>query len=157
MSFLKSVVLATGLFLSLTTFADGDHYSPIQPQPGPYQPQPPPPPGDWNTPGISLRYLGFWYTGPGCFFVGQPSIIPSHIVPVMQQGAIMVETTQGYRLMVPYDPIFLTRFPYRNQIDDMIASAPNGVGLYPRRAYLPQGYVEVFQRPMEAGLCNYGI
>lgn len=159
---LRQMIIAVGFLFSFVGFAqipssqipesmshpDGPH-----PSPNPHRPIRPP--GNWSYSGISLQYLGFWYTGRGCFYVGQPPIVPGHVLPIMQRGARMVLTTAGYRLMVPYDPIFLTRYNHRNQIDDMITSTPYGVEIYSRYAYLPEGYVEIFQRPPEAGPCRY--
>lgn len=112
-----------------------------------------PPPSDWNQPGISLRYLRFWYTGPGCFYQGAPPLVPSHLLEIARLGGVMVETTEGYRMMVPFDPILITNYRERYQIDDLIVSTPGGMALYPRYQRLPQDNVEVFQRPLEAGLC----
>jgi hypothetical protein len=110
--------------------------------------------GDWNQRGISLRHLHFWFTGPGCFIQGAPSLVPSHLLDIAYEGGVMVETTEGYRMMVPFDPILLTRHQQRYQIDDMIASTPHGVVVYQRFQQVPRDYVEVFQRPLEAGLCR---
>lgn len=129
----------------------------VQPPPPPNHPPLPPPHDPWLDTGISLQYLNFWYTGPGCFVQVYPSSYPNYLVPVLQQGAVFVETTEGVRIMAPFDPIRLTRFSQRNRLDDMIAATPWGVGLFQRYNQLPQGAVEVFQRPPEAGLCRYGI
>lgn len=110
--------------------------------------------GDWDERGISLRYLHFWYTGPDCFIQGAPNLVPSHLLNIASEGGVMVETTEGYRMMVPYDPILLTHHQQRYQIDDMITSTPRGVIVYQRFQQVPRDYVEVFQRPLEAGLCR---
>ncbi len=110
--------------------------------------------GDWDQPGLSLRHLHFWFTGPGCFIEGAPNLVPSHLLYIAREGGVMVETTEGYRMMVPYDPILLTNNRQRYQIDDMITSTPRGVSIFQRFQRLPQDYIEVFQRPLEAGLCR---
>lgn len=109
--------------------------------------------GDWDQPGISLHDLRFWYTGPGCFYEEAPDLIPSHLLNIAREGGVMVDTTEGYRMMVPFDPLLLTDGLRRRRTDDMITSTPYGVDVFRRFQRLPQDYVEVFQRPLEAGLC----
>lgn len=110
----------------------------------------------WNSPGLSLQYLGFWFTGPNCFLPYQPTpqqVAAFPVEEIMSRGGVFVQTSVGVKIMVPFDPISLLPNPYRNSPSDMVALTPQGMALYMRFGPKPYESVEVFQRPYEAGLC----
>lgn len=110
--------------------------------------------GGWEQTGLSLNLLGFGPTGPGCF-LDATILPPPYAVDSIQRGGVLVQTTHGARVMTPFDPILLAPYLRRVVINDMIVALPQGgYGLFPRQGMIPQGAVEVFQRPLEAGLCN---
>ncbi len=109
---------------------------------------------NWNQPGLSLQLLGFMPTVPGCFAEAQFSPLPAHVSKVLNQGGVLVQTTAAMRVMVPFDPIMLAPNLRRGLMNDMIVTTPRGYEIYPRGPYAPPDAVEVFQRPLEAGLCN---
>lgn len=114
-----------------------------------HRPAPYPGPGR----GLFLYELGFSYTGPGCFYRGPANVMPAHTWYALNNGGVVVQTTQGYRIMTSFDPLYLARNLYRVQRNDIVAAVPGGFALYPRYGFVPYGAVEVFQTPVEAGLC----
>ncbi len=112
----------------------------------------------WNRNyGLSLYQLGFNPTGPQCFKSATPQFVaqtPPQIQRVLKLGGVLVETTMGYRIMTPYDPILLNRNLMRYQINDIIATTPQGFQLFNRFGFVPQNAIEVFQRPVEVNLCD---
>lgn len=114
--------------------------------------------GDWNQRGLSLNLLGFGPTGPGCFNDVVYNPIPEYIRDVVSRGGVLVQTTAAVRVMVPFDPITLSPNLQRQLLNDMIVALPQGgYAVYPRRAMIPSGAVEIFQRPLEAGLCRVPV
>lgn len=112
--------------------------------------------GDWNRTGLSLQALGFSPANFGpCFedITFNPPL--PYVADVLSQGGVPVRTTYGIRIMLPFDPVTLERYLVRMNFNDMIVALPQGgYTVYPRRALIPQGAVEIFQRPLEAGLCR---
>lgn len=110
---------------------------------------------NWDNRGLSLNLLGFGPTGPNCFVDVRYNPLPPVLRDVVGRGGIPVATTAAVRVMVPFDPILLDRRLQRSLLNDMIVALPQGgYAIYPRRGLVPAGAVEVFQRPLEAGLCN---
>lgn len=110
--------------------------------------------GNWNTPGLSLNLLGFMPTGSGCFVDVKYDPIPDYIQDAVGRGGVLVQTTAAIRVMVPFDPILLAENLKRAFMNDMIVALPSGgYAVYSRQAPIPSGAVEIFQRPLEAGLC----
>lgn len=110
---------------------------------------------DWNAPGLPLAQLQFSFTGQGCFQeVNFPSL-PKHLEAVLDRGGIFVQTNMGARIMVSYDPLILAPHLQRKLVHDVLLATPNGYRVIPRNAQTagPEE-VEVFQRPMELGLCR---
>ncbi|MBV2169283.1 MAG: S8 family serine peptidase [Bdellovibrio sp.] len=109
----------------------------------------------WEQRGLSLNLLGFGPTGPGCFIDVIYNPAPGYIRDVLGKGGVLVETTAAVRVMVPFDPLVIAPHLRRNLLNDMIVALPQGgYAIYPRRAMIPAGAVEIFQRPLEAGLCR---
>lgn len=108
----------------------------------------------WNQVGLSLNILRFGPTGPGCFVEGQLPAVPAYVQSVLARGGVLVQTTAALRIMTPYDPILLNPGLRRVAMDDMVVATPQGIALFPRLAAIPPGSAEIFQRPVEAGLCN---
>lgn len=109
---------------------------------------------DWGRPGYSLNILRFGPTGD-CFKEARLNPVPGYLKDVISRGGVPVQTTAGVRIMLPYDPIQLATYVTRVMADDMIVVMPNGrYNAFPRRAQIPEGVVEIFQRPLETGLCN---
>jgi hypothetical protein len=110
---------------------------------------------DWDQRGLSMQYFGFAPTAQGCFQSREWSEAPDNIKMVVANGGVLVETTAQVRLMVPFDPIKLAPDLQRRQANDMVVSNSDlTYEVYPRNSQIPQGSVEVFQRPFEAGLCS---
>lgn len=111
---------------------------------------------DWNEGGLSLRDLYFGPTrGASCFQAIEWSAAPEYVKQVLHRGGVLVETSQGVRIMVPFDPLTLTRRGRRAYGNDMILLLPDGTLEVRRRGSpAPEGSSEVFQRPQEAGLCD---
>lgn len=110
---------------------------------------------DWSQRGLSLNQLAFEPTGPGCFIDVILSPTPNYLHEVLSRGGVFVQTTAAIRVMTPYDPIKLAPYLRRQQINDMIVAMPQGgYGIFPRYGIIPAGAVEIFQRPIEAGLCR---
>lgn len=109
---------------------------------------------DWSRAGLSLSWLKFGYTGPGCFIEGQWPGAPQYLNPALEAGGRFVQTTSGWRIMTSFDPASLARGHRRIRPDDMLTLGPAGWRFFPRATLIPEGAVEVFQRPLEAGICN---
>ena len=94
-------------------------------------------------------------TAQGCFQSREWGEAPENIKMVVANGGVLVETSAQVRLMVAFDPITLAPDLIRRQSNDMVVSNSDlTYEVYPRNAQIPQGSVEVFQRPFEAGLCT---
>lgn len=111
--------------------------------------------GDWEQRGLALNLLGFWPTGPGCFVDVYLNPMPIYIREVLSKGGVLVQTTAAMRVIVPFDPITMAPYLRRVFMNDMIVALPQGgYAVYNRNALIPPGAVEIFQRPLEAGLCR---
>lgn len=113
-------------------------------------------PFDWNLGALSLNVLRFGPAqGMNCFRSQEWPQAPDYIKTALLSGAVLVETTAQYRLMVPFDPVQLAPDLQRSRFDDMILITADGNYIvYPRGMGAPQGSVEIFQRPLETGLCQ---
>lgn len=110
---------------------------------------------NWEQMGLSLNLLGFGPTGPNCFIDVTYNPQPPQIREALSKGGVTVQTTAGVRVMTPFDPIRLAPQLRRNLLNDMIVALPQGgYAIYARRGLIPAGAVEIFQRPLEAGLCR---
>lgn len=110
---------------------------------------------NWEQRGLSLNLLGFGPTGPNCFVDVHFNPLPPQIRDAVSKGGVPVQTTAGIRVMLPTDPLRLAPHLRRNLLNDMIVALPQGdYAVYPRRGMIPGGAVEIFQRPLEAGLCR---
>lgn len=104
--------------------------------------------------GLSLATLGFQPTGSGCFLQDQMQV-PWYVMNIINQGAVLVQTSASDRLMTSFDPLQLAPNLQRVRADDMIVVLPNGnISMYPRYGQIPAGAVEIFQTPSDAGLCD---
>ena len=112
----------------------------------------------WFATGLSINQLGFGWQGPGCFATFPKSFdsLPEYLKVLTYRGGHLVQTTSGGRMIFPQDPILLTS-EQRYQMDDMVTISEDGFLVSPRGAFVPPGNIEVFQRPVEAGPCNFGI
>ena len=112
--------------------------------------------GDWNQTGLSLTVLGFSPANLSpCFEEVAFNPAPAYVTDILARGGVPVRTTFGIRIMVPFDPITIERYLMRTYFNDMIVALPQGgYTVYPRQAMIPQGAVEIFQRPIESGLCR---
>lgn len=110
----------------------------------------------WDHGFLSLNQLAFTYTGYGCFVEADPNFnLPDYVKAGLSAGGVLVQTTQAYRIMLPFDPLELAPHLRRNFINDMVVMTQDGgIQVYPRYGYVPPGSVELFQRPIEAGLCH---
>ena len=106
--------------------------------------------------GLPLQWLGFSAANGRCFSVNSNiSQFPQQLIDAVNVGGLIVQTTAGLRIMTPFDPIVLGKGLYRYQQNDIILTTPEGYKISPRSNYqIPYGWVEVFQTPMELGLCE---
>lgn len=107
--------------------------------------------------GMSLNWLGFMPQNQSCFVAHPGQNLEPYLQDMLNVGGQLVPTTAGYRMMMPFDPIFLQPSLKRQWANDMILYSPQQqFGILPRaqNRNVPYGWVEVFQRPIEAGLCN---
>ncbi|WP_413289048.1 S8 family serine peptidase [Bdellovibrio sp. HCB337] len=113
-------------------------------------------PFSWDQGALSLNYLRFQpANGATCFNSREWPEAPDYIKQVLSVGGSLVETTVQYRIMVPFDPAILAANQQRQYMDDMVIVMPNGnYHIVRRLSPIPQGAVEIFQRPLETGLCN---
>jgi len=110
---------------------------------------------DWSRGNLSLQGFGFLPTGSNCFVPREWKEAPAHIQMVLAAGGVLVDTTMQVRLMVPFDPVELAPELRRQYSNDMIVVTQDGqYQLFGRHQLIPQGAVEVLQRPLEAGLCS---
>lgn len=109
---------------------------------------------NWDQGFLSINYLRFMPTANGCFRSREWAEAPDYIKQVLTTGGLLVETTAQYRVMVPFDPIMLVSGQQRQMADDMIIALPQGgMQIIRRLSPVPAGAIEVFQRPVEIGLC----
>jgi subtilisin family serine protease len=109
----------------------------------------------WDQGGLTIRYFGFLPTAGNCFTSRQWPNTPAYIQSVLSKGGVLVDTTAQARIMLPFDPLVLAPNLARQYPTDMIVVMPNGqFQIYQRNMMIPQGAVEVFQRPYEIGLCQ---
>ncbi len=110
---------------------------------------------NWDQGALSLNYLRFMPTAGNCFNSREWAEAPSYIKQAIAVGGILVETTLQYRIMLPFDPMLLVPNQQRQFIDDMVIALPTGnIQVVRRLSAIPQGAIELFQRPLEAGLCR---
>lgn len=110
---------------------------------------------DWNRTWGSLAGMVFQPTGPGCFQEASLNPLPWHVQMTSAWGGVLVATTQGLRVMLPFDPLRLVPGGFRRTPQDMIVLGVDGsLRVYDRFAPIPSGAVELFGRPLEAGRCQ---
>lgn len=114
--------------------------------------------GDWSKTGLSLAVLGFSPANLSpCFQEAKLNNPPDYVKEALSKGGVPVQTTFGIRIMVPFDPVTLEEYLVRINSSDMIVALPDGgYTVFTRRGQVPQGAVEIFQRPIETGLCRSG-
>ncbi|MBX2988472.1 MAG: protease [Bdellovibrionaceae bacterium] len=109
----------------------------------------------WSEGNMSLQTLRFGPHQGGCFTEGQWQEAPPYIQQILNAGGKLVQTTAGWRIMLPYDPVLLAPGRLqRSRPDDMIVATESGLQVFSRYGMIPQGAAEVFQRPLEMGLCG---
>lgn len=112
-------------------------------------------PFSWDQGGLSLQMLQFGPADRNCFQEGQWSSAPAHIRRILALGGKIVQTTHGWRIMLPYDPSLLSHGLHRSRADDVILSNPNGgFQVASRFGGNNSKSIEIFQRPQELGLCH---
>jgi subtilisin family serine protease len=110
---------------------------------------------NWDQGSLSINSLRFMPTNNSCFNSREWSEAPDYIKQVLTTGGLLVETSAQYRIMLPFDPILLAPDQQRQLSDDMVIALPQGgIQIIRRLSPVPQGAIELFQRPVEFGLCN---
>ncbi len=137
MKFILSIIT---LALTLATAQQASAYYPPYPHYGPR---------------LSLYELHFSFTGPGCFLRAPLHVIPPYALHALSAGGVAVHTTQGVRVLTEFDPLMLAPHLRRVQRNDMVTATPYGLAIFPRYGLIPNGAVEIFQRPLEAGPCYF--
>jgi len=112
---------------------------------------------NWGPRGLSLNQLYFRPINSRCFVESFPDQLPEHLQLMLARGAKFVETTASFRLMTPYDPISLTSQLARQRLDDLVLITPQGMKTQNRFQATAQDAVEVFQTPLDTGLCYLPI
>lgn len=111
-------------------------------------------PFNWDAGGLTMQALMFGPVSGDCFTALDWPEAPDYVKQVFYRGGVLVETSQGYRIMVPFDPIQLAVGQHRQFANDMILLLADGsVEVRRRGSPAPQGSSEVFQRPVDAGRC----
>ncbi|RYZ82163.1 MAG: protease, partial [Proteobacteria bacterium] len=109
----------------------------------------------WDRGALSLQALAFYPTRNGCFVDRDWAQAPAYIRSVLDAGGVLVDTSAQVRIVVPFDPLMLTQNLSRRFVNDMVVALADGsFAVYPRNSAIPYGAIEVFQRPLEAGLCT---
>ena len=108
----------------------------------------------WKSGGLSLNQLAFTPKSGSCFTEVYLANLSPAIQTVMARGAKLVETSYGLRLMTPYDPLTLAPRLRRNSFNDVILVSSSGLKVQPRFMMSSADEIEVFQKPLDAGLCN---
>lgn len=106
--------------------------------------------------GLPENQLGFAGLGENrCFKPAQASTAP-YLQGAIDLGGTVVQTTQGFKILTPVDPIVLTNGQSRRFINDMVVATTTGFQVYPRQYanQLPEGDVEVFEKPLDGKLCD---
>jgi len=110
---------------------------------------------NWDQGALSLNSLRFRPASGDCFNSREWAEAPDYIKQVLAVGGVLVETTLQYRVMLPFDPLLLVSDQQRQFTDDMVIALPTGdLQVVRRLSSIPQGAIELFQRPQEAGLCQ---
>jgi subtilisin family serine protease len=109
-----------------------------------------------NERGLSTYWLGFGAAPTGqCFRTFTEANMPQYVLDILNLGGLMVQTSAGLRLMTPYNPALLNSHLNPDQGYDYVLTSPEGLRGIPRQSgYIPSGWVELFQTPQEATLCD---
>ncbi len=113
---------------------------------------------------LTSRELRFGPEQGNCYPLANPSpkLSPPLEALVRDSVAIVVQTTQGWKMMVTFDPVQLVPQRRRFRSDDAILSTPEeGYRLFPRKEVVagrvPRRSIELFQTPSDFPSCNgYG-
>jgi hypothetical protein len=106
---------------------------------------------------LSLEQLRLGPTGENCFRAARPqTLVPPYISQSIAAGGTLVETTAGWKIFFPFDPIRTTPMLRRTAVDDIIVNSPVGPGIFPRSAQtsLPAATIELLQLPRGQQLCK---
>lgn len=109
-------------------------------------------PFNWEQGGTSLRALGFAPQG-SCFQEGGWPRPPEAAARLLALGGVIVSTTEGWKVMTAFDPWIVSGLK-RSREQERLIVTPSGYVSMDRFAPLNPDQVEVFQRPLEAGLCR---
>lgn len=110
---------------------------------------------NWAQGGLSLQYLGFRPLAGNCFQSRDWPEAPDYIKQALSIGGVLVDTTAQGRVILPFDPATLSPQLVRQYPNDMIVVTSDGqYRIFRRNSAIPQGAIEIFQRPYETGLCT---
>jgi hypothetical protein len=106
---------------------------------------------DWDQ-GSELRTSLTGGSGP-CF-PEMESASPEWLRPLLSFGGKLVATSEGPKLMLPFDPIRIAPTVARAHTLDRILWTPNGWNILSRMIPVPPSALEVFQVPADARLAE---
>jgi hypothetical protein len=94
--------------------------------------------------------------GSNCFPPRYYSNLPQYIAWVLARGGSFVETSQGLKIFVPFDPAQLAPGMQRFRPDDAVVITPAGFRLFMRGQVptMSNNFAEVFQIPADYGICS---
>ena len=109
--------------------------------------------------GQLLGQIGFKYTGTDCFKPVLLPVTPPHIVHILSQGGVMVETTHGLKIAVFANPLIrASGAPSTDENKYRVYIAEDGFKFLSRNsvtAHNPGNWIEIFQVPMSESVCGY--
>jgi hypothetical protein len=110
--------------------------------------------------GLLIDDMGFKYTGTNCFKPVNFPNTPPHIIAILSQGGVMVETSHGFKIAVDTNP--LIRAPGAPSTDEKLYRVfitLDGSFRFTSRntmiAHNPADATEIFQIPMSQSICGY--
>lgn len=108
--------------------------------------------------GLPLEALGFGPVGAACFSPVNvdPATLPPYIQQMLAQGGVIVNTSAGWKIFYPNDPLPLLAPLFRRAPNDIIGIGPYGPAGYQRSGLfsLPPGFIEMVQIPQGQQICG---
>lgn len=108
--------------------------------------------------GLGIELLGFQPTEGGrCFKeVGPNQPRPAFVSELQDMGGTVVNTTAGWKVFFPFDPIALLHGVARRQANDMLVYGDAGPGVYNRSGLwnMPNTMIELVETPYGHSVCS---
>jgi hypothetical protein len=113
-----------------------------------------------HTSTIPTKVLGFAAASNlGCYPLADVKMVEPCIVGnfIVNSQSLLVATTAGLKIATTFDPLLLTRYPSRQNINDVVAIFPteeDPFRVLPRNIPLPRGAIEIFKMPSTELVCK---